>query len=151
MSSAWGLQDIVSAACGPVVKLWSAQQPQDRTLKFNEGTDVHSLAFSHNNKVLAVAGDGGRVQLYSGSRDGAITNVGQLPADRGELLPARVTAVRFAPNDGHLVGGCEDGTLHIWSLRAEVRGGWVDMVCRGMLWHAVGGPRQLPPTTTPRT
>jgi WD40 repeat protein len=111
MASAWGLQDMVAAACGPVLKVWSALAPGDREAKFNDGTDVSCLEFSHNNKVLAAAGGKGQVAMYSSAQ-----RVGVLP---DATLPVGITAMRWTLSSD-LVGGCEDGSVHIWGVKGQV-------------------------------
>lgn len=116
MSSAWGLQDIVAAACGPVVKLWSALDTS-RPLKINEGTPVQALDFSHNNKVLAVGGCKHQVLLYSGDKHGPPKQVGWMPQEG--LLASHATAVRFSPADAHITTGCSDGSIITWPLKGN--------------------------------
>lgn len=120
----WGLLEVIAAGCGPVVKLWAPTEPQ-QALKINEGTPVYCLDFSHNNRVLAVAGEKGQAILYSGKGAAVATGcspVGTIPRVPCETADS-VTCIKFAPNDSYLLGGCRNGLVHIWSLKDEVREG----------------------------
>lgn len=123
-SPVWGLPEVVAAGCGPVVKLWAPADPK-HAIKLNEGTPVYCLDFSHNNRVLTVAGEKGQAILYSGKGASVATgaaNVGNVPRapDAGA---DSITCIKFAPNDSYLLGGCRNGLVHIWSLKEEVSSG----------------------------
>jgi WD40 repeat protein len=104
------------------VKVWEPSAPQ-RAVKINEGTPVYSVAFSHNNKVLAVAGEKGQAALYGGK--GASPEAGAQLAGHMPSVPVEssdsITCITFMPNDSCLVGGCLNGVVHLWMLKEEVR------------------------------
>lgn len=104
-----------------MVKLWNPSEPQ-QAISIYEGTAVYSLDFSHNNRVLAVAGEKGQAVLYGGK--GAAVGTGCEPVGTIPRVPSEtadsVTCLKFAPNDSYLLGGCRNGLLHIWSLKDDV-------------------------------
>lgn len=111
---------MIAAGCGPVVKLWAPADPQ-HAIKLNEGTPVYCLDFSHNNRVLSVAGEKGQANLYSGKGASVATGaaaVGNIPRAPDEGADS-ITCIKFAPNDSFLLGGCMNGLVHIWSLKEE--------------------------------
>eukprot|EP00879_Flechtneria_rotunda_P025888 GHRR01027543.1.p1 GENE.GHRR01027543.1~~GHRR01027543.1.p1 ORF type:complete len:752 (+),score=310.10 GHRR01027543.1:1196-3451(+) len=115
----WAVTDCVAAACGTVVKVWSPNDPKNE-IKIFEGTNVYSMDFSRNNKVLAVAGDKGQVALYSNNLQGASGDrcVGHTPSIPDPDIDC-ITCVRFAPTGAHLVCGTKEGPVHIFALRTS--------------------------------
>lgn len=116
-----GLTEVIAAGCGPVVKLWAPSAPQ-QAVKINDGTPVYCVDFSHNNRVLAVAGEKGQANLYSSKAVGESANcspVSSVPTTPLATVDS-ITCVKFAPNDSALLGGCRNGRVHIWSLKDEV-------------------------------
>lgn len=121
-AAVWSTADAVAASCGTLVKVWTPNDPASE-IKIFEGTAVYSIDFSRNNKVLAVAGDKGQVVLYSNKPQGAAGEraVGRFPGIPQDGADA-FTCVRFSSSDAHLLGGCNNGTVHIWALKQkEVR------------------------------
>jgi WD40 repeat protein len=116
----WGLSEVIAAGCGPVVKLWAPSEPQ-RAVKINEGTPVYSVDFSHNNRVLAVAGEKGQANLYSSKSAGesSCQPVSSMPTVPLSTVDS-ITCLKFAPNDSCLLGGCRNGRVHMWSVKDEV-------------------------------
>jgi WD40 repeat protein len=115
-----GLAEVIAAGCGPVVKLWAPSAPQ-QAAKINEGTPVYCVDFSHNNRVLAVAGEKGQANLYSSKAVGGsatYTPVSCVPTTPLATVDS-ITCVKFAPNDSALLGGCRNGRVHIWSLKGD--------------------------------
>lgn len=128
----WGLLEVIAAGCGPVVKLWAPSEPQ-QAIKINEGTEVYDVGFSHNNRVLAIAGEKGQCSLYS-SKGAAVNTgcqpVGQIPRNLQENTDT-IMCIKFAPDDSCLIGGCRNGLVHVWSLKDEV-----SKCAAAAAWHA---------------
>eukprot|EP00878_Enallax_costatus_P040917 GHUV01047330.1.p1 GENE.GHUV01047330.1~~GHUV01047330.1.p1 ORF type:complete len:299 (+),score=57.66 GHUV01047330.1:884-1780(+) len=115
-STGWG-HDWLAAGCGDILKVWDPSNPKAE-IKIYEGTNIHSVDFSHNNKVLAVASDKGQVVLYSSKiQESGNRNVSSLP-NTPEPDIESFTCVRFAPDGSHLAAGANNGTVHVWNLRA---------------------------------
>lgn len=115
-ASGWG-HDWLAAGCGTIVKVWDPNNPAAE-FKLYEGTTIHSLDFSHNNKVLAVASDKGQVVLYSSkAQDSGSHIVSSLPLSPEPGIDS-FNCVNFAPDGSQLTAGASNGTVHIWNLRA---------------------------------
>lgn len=116
MSSAvWPSHDWIAAGCGEIVKVWDPSDPRAE-VKIYEGTTVSSISFSHNNKVLAVAGDQGQINVHSSKpNDAGNRNVGSFPPTPEVGIEA-FSCVVFAPNGRQLAAGTTNGLLRIWDM-----------------------------------
>ncbi len=101
-----------------VVKVWDAHTGAEvRTLAAHDNT-VPGLAFSHDGRLMATAGQDGVAKLW---RVGTWAEERRLPG-QGVLK-----SVAFAPDGRTLVTGNTDGVLRVWDVatgerRAEVKG-----------------------------
>ncbi len=117
MAGAWGTSELLAACCGPAVKLWnpvSADKAQQAETKLNEGTTVHALDWSSNNKVLAVAGEKAQVSMYGNGQ-----MIGQIPNLPTPSIDG-ITSVRFGSDSKRMVIGCKNRSLHVLDLRQQV-------------------------------
>lgn len=123
---AWNTSELLAACCGATVKVWSPiSQEQRREVKISEGTDVHALDWSGNNKVLAVAGDKPQIAMVGGGKV-----IGYVPEVVEPELNG-ILAMKFSADSKKLAIGCSNRALHIRDLRSQVRGGRLERVLAG--------------------
>ncbi|KAI8471094.1 MAG: WD40-repeat-containing domain protein [Monoraphidium minutum] len=114
---AWNTSELLAACSGTTVKVWSPVSAEPRReVKINEGTEVHALDWSGNNKVLAVAGDKPQITMVGGGKV-----IGYVPEAIDASLSG-VTAMRFSADSKKLAIGCANRTLHIRDLRSQGAG-----------------------------
>lgn len=132
---AWNTSELLAACCGAAVKVWSpiSAEPR-REVKLSEGTDVHALDWSGNNKVLAVAGDKAQITMVGGGKV-----IGYVPEAIDPSLSG-ITAMRFSADSKKLAIGCANRTVHIRDLRSQVRLDWCGSVLQGARGCAAGDP-----------
>ena len=111
---AWNTSELLAACCGAAVKVWSPFSAEPRR-KVNEGTEVHALDWSGNNKVLAVAGDKAQISMLGGGKV-----IGCVPEAIDPSLSG-IISMRFSADSKKLAIGCANRMLHIRDLRSQVR------------------------------
>lgn len=96
----------------PIVKIWDLRTGKEhRSLVHREESRAACLAWSPDNRMLAVGGFGNFVRLWE------VASAQLRREFRGHACPARCLA--FLPDGGILVSGSEDGTLLVWNTLAD--------------------------------
>ncbi|KAK9863305.1 hypothetical protein WJX84_009858 [Apatococcus fuscideae] len=76
---------------------------------------VRTVRWNQNNKVLASAGDEGRLQLhYAGGN-----LMGTLPIDPNAPVLAPINSVAFSRGSKLLAAGCDDARIVIWDMKSQ--------------------------------
>eukprot|EP00803_Ostreobium_quekettii_P002971 evm.model.scf_1194EXC.5 EVM.evm.TU.scf_1194EXC.5 scf_1194EXC:28017-39546(-) len=120
-SASWADHGLLAACAGCTVRVWDGLG-NDGGAKECTVTDDRTLlsaSWNHNNKVLAFAGESGRIFLYSNN-----SMIGSLPprdgATEAETRPvAPVQSLMFATDFKYIISGGKDGNVILWHLRRQ--------------------------------
>jgi WD40 repeat protein len=109
-------QDIITASLPNILKLWQRnphngkwghrEVPVDRQRK-----EISAIALSHTDRVLAVAFNGGGVQLYQ--------NFKQIPSNL-ERINGYIQDLKFTHNGQNIVAAKADGTIEIYTKTGQL-------------------------------
>ncbi len=113
-----------------LVLVWDAGSGEERHRLALPGGHCFSVAFSPDNKHIAIGGNAGRITLW------------EFQTNQQRVLNAQtgdIRGVAFSPRGGHLVSGSSDRTIVLWQTDTwEVQDVWADHsgIVRTIAWNA---------------
>jgi WD40 repeat protein len=105
----------LATAYGDTVQLWDAQTGRPVGAATIDSDQVHSIAFSHNGKYLAIGASATYVwEVAEGQKVGE-------PIPRNQSVPREVRAVALSPDGRYLVTSRSDSDPQVWDAKTGRR------------------------------
>jgi WD40 repeat protein len=108
--------EYLAACCGRAVLLWSPLQGTGQACDtVNEGSEVYTLDWSNNNKVLAVGGARSQLHVYRGDTRAPIAYLPDPPNSYIDVI----TCMRFGSDSRKIALGCKNRTMVFIDLKQQ--------------------------------
>jgi WD40 repeat protein len=105
---------------GGLVTVWDITNSRHPKNSYSLNTkigSVHAIVFSHDNSVLAFAGDDGSINLLRAATGSPIRRIENAHIVNG----GAITTLAFSPDDNRLASGAWDGAVRIWNTKTGAR------------------------------
>jgi WD40 repeat protein len=95
------------------LKYWRVdEESESHTVALNDDADEgHTLALSHDGRIVATGGSEGVVRLWNYDSGSAAAQAGGHSEG--------ITSIKFSPDDRQVVSGGDDGCIFIWNVFTE--------------------------------